>query len=120
MAQIPRGDEGKFCPFNGRECSEVCHKCPMWVQIRGHNPNTGAEIDRWDCSFALTPLLLVENSQQQRQTAAAVNSFHNEMSRNHAATVLLGAERGAHVIKSTPIRAAPRHQIGFSNEGDAQ
>ena len=51
------------------------------MQIRGSNPNTGQEIDEWGCSIAWLPVLMVENSQQQRQTGAAVESFRNEMVR---------------------------------------
>lgn len=36
-------------------------------------------MDSYDCSMVLQPLLMIENSQQQRQTAAAVESFRNEM-----------------------------------------
>jgi hypothetical protein len=49
------------------------------MQIRGNNPNTGAEIDEWGCAIAWLPVLMIENSQQQRQTGAAVESFRNEM-----------------------------------------
>lgn len=49
------------------------------MQIRGANPNTGAEIDEWGCSVAWLPVLMIENSQQQRSTGAAVESFRNEM-----------------------------------------
>ena len=47
--------------------------------MRGNNPNTGKEIDEWSCAMTWLPVLLVENSQQQRQTGAAVESFRNEM-----------------------------------------
>ncbi|MGO4836635.1 hypothetical protein AB4144_30755, partial [Rhizobiaceae sp. 2RAB30] len=33
----------------------------------------------WNCTIAFLPLLLIENSGQQRQTGAAVESFRNEM-----------------------------------------
>lgn len=36
-------------------------------------------MDSYDCGMVLQPLLMIENSQQQRQTAAAVESFRNEM-----------------------------------------
>jgi hypothetical protein len=36
-------------------------------------------IDRYNCADHWLPLLLVENSQMQRQTGAAVESFRNEM-----------------------------------------
>lgn len=49
------------------------------TQIRGSNPNTGAEIDEYGCAIAWLPMLLIEGSQQQRQTGAAVESFRNEM-----------------------------------------
>ena len=66
------------CPLNNFEpCKEL--ECAWFVQIRGHNPNTGAEIDDWGCSIAWMPVLMIENSQQQRQTGAAVESFRNEM-----------------------------------------
>lgn len=65
--------------------AKTCRKCvieqgcQLWVQIIGHNPNTGEPMNKWACSDALVPMLMIENSQQQRQTAAAVESFRNEM-----------------------------------------
>jgi hypothetical protein len=49
------------------------------MKIRGTNPNTGAEVDEHGCAMAWMPMLMIENSQQQRQTGAAVESFRNEM-----------------------------------------
>ena len=49
------------------------------MQVRGHNPNTGKEVDEWSCAVVWLPVLLIENSQQQRSTGAAVESFRNEM-----------------------------------------
>lgn len=66
------------CPLNGFEpCKEL--ECAWFMKIVGTNPNTGKEIDEWGCSMAWMPVLLIENSQQQRQTGAAVESFRNEM-----------------------------------------
>lgn len=67
---------GTFCPLLKKECIGL--QCAWITQIRGFNPNTGAEIDEWGCAMSWLPLLLIENSQQQRQTAAAVESFRNE------------------------------------------
>jgi len=66
------------CPINN---FEPCKKfdCAWFVQIRGTHSQTGEEIDSWGCSVAMLPLLLIENSQQSRQTGAAVESFRNEM-----------------------------------------
>ena len=43
------------------------------------NPNTGEDLDEWGCAVAWLPILMIENSQQQRSTGAAVESFRNEM-----------------------------------------
>lgn len=53
--------------------------CAWFMQVRGMNPNTGKEIDEWGCAVAWMPVLLIENSQMQRHTGAAVESFRNEM-----------------------------------------
>ena len=68
---------GSFCPLIKKDCIEL--KCAWFTQLRGHNPNTGEEIDDWGCAVGWLPVLLVENSQQQRSTGAAVDSFRNEM-----------------------------------------
>lgn len=75
---------GKFCPLIKEDCIEL--KCAWFAQIRGMNPNTGKEVDEWACSIAWLPILTIENSQQQRQTGAAVESFRNEMVRANEAS----------------------------------
>lgn len=68
------------CPLDSfRPCKEL--ECAWFTQVRGTNPNTGKEVDEWACAMAWLPMLLIENSQQQRQTGAAVESFRNEMVR---------------------------------------
>tara|TARA_B100000519_G_scaffold93145_1_gene81068 strand:- start:958 stop:1251 length:294 start_codon:yes stop_codon:yes gene_type:complete len=72
---------GSFCPLIKKDCIEL--KCAWFTQLRGSNPNTGEEIDDWGCAVGWLPVLLVENSQQQRSTGAAVESFRNEMVKNN-------------------------------------
>lgn len=48
------------------------------TKIKGTDNNTGEEVDRWDCAMSWLPPLLIENSNQQRATGAAVESFRNE------------------------------------------
>ena len=75
-----------LCPLMGSECIEdgairdgELVKCRFWVHVQGANPQTGETVSNGDCAFCWTPVLLIENSQQQRQTGAAVESFRNEM-----------------------------------------
>ena len=73
MAKMKPGD---FCPLIKKDCIGL--KCSWYMQIRGTNPNTGEPVDEWGCAVTWMPMLLNENSQQQRQTGAAVESFRNE------------------------------------------
>jgi hypothetical protein len=68
---------GNFCPLIKDECKGL--QCNWFTQVRGTNPNTGKEVDEWGCAVTWLPVLLIENSQQQRHTGAAVESFRNEM-----------------------------------------
>lgn len=70
------------CPLNNFEpCKQL--ECAWFMKVAGTNPNTGKEVEEWGCSIAWLPVLLIENSQQQRQTGAAVESFRNEMVKNN-------------------------------------
>jgi hypothetical protein len=69
--------ENKWCPLIRKKC--VGDKCAWYTHIRGYNPNTGQDVDEWSCTISWLPMLMIENSQQQRSTSAAVESFRNEM-----------------------------------------
>ena len=69
-------EAGKFCPLIGKDCIGL--QCSWFTQVRGLNPNTGEEIDDWSCAVTWLPTLLIENSQQQRATGSAIESFRNE------------------------------------------
>jgi hypothetical protein len=70
------------CPLDGfKPCRQL--ECAWFMQIRGTNPNSGEPVDEWGCSMAWLPMLMIENSQQQRGTSAAVESFRNEMVKNN-------------------------------------
>ena len=74
---LKRKSNQKLCPMLKKPCIE--QECMWFVQIRGTHPQTGEPVDEWDCALVWQPLLLIENSSQQRATGAAVESFRNEM-----------------------------------------
>lgn len=79
---------GTYCPLIKKDCIQL--QCSWFTQVRGTNPNTGKEVDEWACAIAWMPMLMIENSQQQRQTGAAVESFRNEMVKaNEISTTVL-------------------------------
>lgn len=74
----PEAKSDMNCPFFKQPMNKVCHKCALFIKIQGKNPNTGQDIDAWDCSFSWLPLLMIENTQQGRAVGAAMESWRNE------------------------------------------
>jgi hypothetical protein len=70
---------GIYCPLIKKDC--IQHKCAWFTQVRGLNPNTGAEVDEWACAVAWMPMMAIEIAQKENQTGAAVESFRNEVVR---------------------------------------
>lgn len=102
MPGKPQADKGMTCPFWRKDVSKVCHTCELYVMVRGQNPQ-GGEIDHWHCSISWVPILTIENSQMQRQTAASVQSLRNEMATRQDAT-----NQVLHAIAATaPVSGAP-------------
>jgi hypothetical protein len=90
----------KTCPMLKKPC--IQQDCMWFVQIRGAHPQTGDPVDEWDCAVIWQPLLLIENSSQQRATGAAVESFRNEMVKAN--------EQSQRIL----LNAAEQHLIGRS------
>jgi hypothetical protein len=70
-----------WCPLIRKNC--IGSKCAWHTSIAGQNPNTGMQVNEPGCVVAFLPMLLIENSQQQRSTGSAVESFRNEMTKAH-------------------------------------
>ena len=51
-----------ICPFLDKEC--LTNKCMMWTNIQGKHPQTGKDIDYWDCSFKIQNFLILEQGRQ--------------------------------------------------------
>lgn len=101
-------DHNIKCPATGfaLSCREIIasHTCPKFVKIAGTNPNSGEPVDQFGCVDSFIPMLLIENSQQQRQTAAAVESFRNEMVKSNQSSHML-------------LLAATQQQASIGGEG---
>lgn len=90
------------CPLdNFNPCRQL--DCAWFMKVRGNNPNTGQEVDEYGCSMAWLPILMIENSQQQRQTGAAVESFRNEMVKAN--------DTGQQVLMATLQQSRPETQF---------
>lgn len=111
MARKPQSESAYLCPLFKEKQEDVCHKCGFYTQVRGNHPQTGQEIDHWACAIEWLPMLLIETSQQSRQTGAAVESFRNEMVRANQATLqtLLAVSAPAEQPKKVIAHAPDDH-----------
>lgn len=87
------------CPLGMGACEEIkdgaIHRCAWYTTLAGTNPNTGDKVDEKGCAMAWLPMLMIENSMQQRSTSAAVESFRNEtMQANQSSQLLLAQMQG--------------------------
>lgn len=76
-----RRSDGEYCPFIKKDC--IKFKCKFFQKLRGSDPQSGEPIDEYDCAYLWQNILLIENSQMQKQTGAAVESFRNVMTRQN-------------------------------------
>ena len=81
--------------------SDVCHKCPLWVEVRGANPQTGEDASDWNCAIAWGPMLAINIAQQARQTGAAVEDFRNQTvkSNEDVANAIIAARQSRLLIE---------------------
>ena len=95
-------DSNITCPatWHEKKCRDLAMNCPKFVQVVGADPQTGEQVSEWGCVDSFLPMLMIENSQQQRQTGAAIESFRNEMVKaNQASQQILLAASGVTAIK---------------------
>ena len=69
------------CPYTGHKklCSKIRDMCPKWVFFIGKDPNTGQEVQQYDCADRWQIRMMMEIAQEARQGAAATESFRNVM-----------------------------------------
>lgn len=85
-----RLDDGTYCPLLKKDCVQT--KCAWFTKVSGYDRNTGKDVDEYQCAISILPMLMVENSGQQRQTGAAVESFRNEMVKANANSLKILSE----------------------------
>jgi len=85
----PAGPKGMTCPFHRRDMSRVCSTCPMWVSIKGTNPQTGVEVDQWECAIAVTPMTVLEAAKQSREAGASVDHLRADFAKAHEQSMRL-------------------------------
>ena len=113
-------ETGNFCPLIGKDCIKL--ECSWFTQVRGVNPQSGEDVDEWGCAIVWLPMLLIENSQQQRQTGAAVESARNETVRDNEENRKLIKQVTATILQNpiAPIRVESVDEPINKLEGDVE
>ena len=112
-------EQGKFCPLIGKDCIGL--QCSWFTQVRGMHPQTGEETDEYGCAVTWLPLMLIENSGQQRRTGAAVESFRNEIVKSSLQSLEmlkqdLKLREEAQALKAQELLHKPRQIHNISGE----
>ena len=68
----------KTCPLVKGPCLE--HGCKFYIHVLGQHPQTGAQMDSWDCAISFVPILLINLGKVTNEVGAAVESLRNETS----------------------------------------
>lgn len=89
------------CPLGGK-CKEIkdnkIYQCAWFIKLAGLNPTTGEQLDEYGCSMNWMPILMIENSNQQRSTSVALESFRNEMVDSQKQFILLSQQTPTKLI----------------------
>lgn len=90
------------CPIDKMNpCKKL--DCAWFMKVKGIDPNNGGEIDNWGCSMSWIPSFVIENSQQQKQTGVAIESFRVEISNtNQSNTEFLKPVKVSNVTPNHP------------------
>ncbi len=96
----------------------VEHRCRKWCHFLGKHPQTGADIDAWDCRDQLEHLFWIEAARQQRGTTASVDKLANEVAKANdsgMASALMGlnaqARRMAEALDTQQIAPTPSTKL---------
>jgi len=93
--------DGEFCPLLKSAC--VRHQCAWYLKVVGMDPQSGQPVDKWGCSVAWLPILTIENSNQQRMTAASVEKVSKEVTRVKATFFAALSPEAQERIRQTPL-----------------
>jgi hypothetical protein len=79
-------------PEKKQEC--IKHDCEFFTHLVGMNPQTGQPTDEWGCAIKWLPILNIENSNQQRQTAASIDMLRSVVNRQMQTLPILEEKNG--------------------------
>lgn len=107
----PKAKGNEKCPLWKKPMRQVCHTCSWWTHIRGKHPQGEEILDQWGCAIAWMPMLMVENSQMQRQTGASVDKVASVMFQAAVDSTALRAEAISDVLRKLNNGGPPPERL---------
>ena len=104
MTGKPINASDENCPLMQKKLKLVCHKCSWYKHVRGTHPQSGEDMDHWDCAIALIPMLLIENGRQIGSSNAAIVSLRNEFVEGNNKRIATDVMRTSAMIKASQQR----------------
>ncbi len=83
-------EQETFCPLIKKPCRGL--KCLWFTHLIGIHPQTGKNIDEWDCAMKWLPILMIENTKETMSLAASIDSFRNETMKGQVAVMHMAAK----------------------------
>jgi phage gp36-like protein len=96
----PVCESHEVCPLMNKKRVLVCHKCAWFIHVRGKNPQTDEDMDKWECAVAMLPLLMIENARVSTNTNAAIVSLRNDIVDVNNRRMTVDLSRTSALIKS--------------------
>lgn len=90
------------------------------MQIQGKNPQTGAPMDRWDCSVNAAVFMAMDNARATISLDGEVSKFREEQSKvgdmfKHFVEVVLAAVSGKPPATQDAVEEGKEKQIGTAS-----
>ncbi len=94
-----------FCPLIKKPCRGL--KCLWFTQLVGKHPQTGKNIDEWDCAMKWLPILMIENTKETMSLAASIDSLRNETMKSQVAVLHMTAKGELGIMDDLTNTAVP-------------
>jgi len=79
----------KLCPLVKEKCIE--HRCVFFNHVIGKHPQTGAQVDEWDCAIAWSTFFMIEQAKAIREVAGEAQAMRNDMQETGKKALLAAA-----------------------------
>lgn len=78
------GEPEQVIEENGKQ---ILVRCPLYILLKGKNPQDGGAIDHWGCAISWLPILMIENTKEAIELTKSNNSLRNENVKGQQAVV---------------------------------